>query len=1014
MAMNVDYQSIKIELDQAAIIAKSLYGWEGELKQLPGEVDFNFWLKSESDSYLLKISRPDEDIEFLAFQQELLQFIENSEESIIAPITHPDKEGKFISEITDEDGIIRKVRLLSWIDGRLWSSVNPIKSDLLNSLGTQAGKLTKILSTFKNEKAHRHLEWDVAKSGWTSDYVILFNERQREIATYFQNNFEKFQEEYQNLRKSIVHNDVNDNNIVVSDDLINPDVKSIIDFGDAVYTQTINDLAVTLAYAIMHQPDPLNTATSIVRGYNDPFPLMENELKHLYTLTAMQLVITVTKSAINKKKEPENTYLIVSEAPAWEALNKWVLVDENIAHYAFREACGYSAHPHHDEFHKWITAQNLSLNDFIPELEFNKVQNIDLSVSSNWLGGKHEYTDIKLSDYKFNCLKNEHDNSIIAGGYGEVRPFYSTNAYSKEGNSGPEYRTVHLGVDFWLDAGTSIHAPLDGKVITSYNNDFDKDYGPTIILQHKTDNGVPFYCLYGHLSKTSLDSLKAGDPISKGDIVATIGDSTENGNWVPHLHLQVMLDLLGNQHNYPGVCYPNEKAIWLSVCPNPNTLFQETGLNLECKKDKREIKSFRTEHLGKSLSLSYDQPLNMVRGQGIHLIDETGRKYLDTVNNVAHVGHEHPRVVKAGQQQMGVLNTNTRYLHQNITDFAEELLATFPDELSVVHFVNSGSEANELAMRMAKVWSDQKDIIAVEIGYHGNTNGCIDISSYKFDSKGGKGAPEHTHIVPLPDTYRGIYQGRNTGPKYAAHVQEQIGSIQTKGRNVAAFICESIISCGGQVELPKDYLKLAYKAVRKAGGLCISDEVQVGLGRAGSHFWGFQLHNVIPDIVTIGKPIGNGHPLAAVVCTKEVAEKFANGMEYFNTFGGNPVSCAIGKEVLRVVKDEKLQENSRVVGNYLKSELNKLQADYPIIGDVRGQGLFLGFELVDSKKNPLPEKATYIANRMKDYAILMSTDGKDNNALKIKPPIIFSKDNADELLARLKTILQEDFMLNYK
>jgi 4-aminobutyrate aminotransferase-like enzyme len=246
---------------------------------------------------------------------------------------------------------------------------------------------------------------------------------------------------------------------------------------------------------------------------------------------------------------------------------------------------------------------------------------------------------------------------------------------------------------------------------------------------------------------------------------------------------------------------------------------------------------------------------------------------------------------------------------------------------------------------------------------------------------------------------------------YASHIQEQIDKVHSKGRKIAGFICESIISCGGQIELPKEYLKTAYQAVRKAGGLCISDEVQVGVGRVGKAWWGFQMHDVVPDIVTIGKPIGNGHPLAAIVCTREVADAFANGMEYFNTFGGNPVSCAIGREVLRVVKEEGLKENALEVGEYLKSQLKELQKTYPIIGNVRGQGLFLGFELVDKQKNPLTAKAAYLANRMKDMGILMSTDGKDINVLKIKPPIVFSKENADELIYRLKLIFSEDFML---
>jgi 4-aminobutyrate aminotransferase-like enzyme len=359
---------------------------------------------------------------------------------------------------------------------------------------------------------------------------------------------------------------------------------------------------------------------------------------------------------------------------------------------------------------------------------------------------------------------------------------------------------------------------------------------------------------------------------------------------------------------------------------------------------------------------------------------------------------------------MAVLNTNTRYLHDNLNNFTRELLTTFPEELSVVHLVNSGSEANELALRMAQTLTGQQDIIAVEVGYHGNTTGCVSVSSYKFDGKGGAGAPEHTHIVPLPDRYRGIHRGEECGPRYAAHIKEQIDHIHSTGRKPAGFICESIISCGGQIELPEYFLEMAYTSVRNAGGICIADEVQVGCGRVGEQFWGFQLHGVVPDIVTIGKPIGNGHPLAAVVCTREVANAFANGMEYFNTFGGNPVSCAIGTEVLRVIREEKLQENALATGNYLKAELRKMQIEFPLIGDVRGRGLFLGIELTDRDLNPQTDKAAYLVNRMKELGILMSADGLDVNVLKIKPPMVFSRNHADLLLEALQRVFQEDFM----
>lgn len=1006
--MSADYSHIKVLPEQAKEIAKNLYNLEGEIKSLPGELDFNFRLKTKTESYILKIGRPDEDLEYLEFQQEILNYVSNS--NLNAPKVFPDIHGKYISSIKDAEENTRYVRLLSWIDGRLWSSVNPIKGELLFSLGREAGKIAKALEGFKHSKVHRSFDWDIAQSEWTFKYLELFSKEQQEIVSYFQKSFESFQKDYKKLRKTVIHNDANDNNILVSDNLIDPTVTAIIDYGDAIYSQPINDLAVAIAYAIMGKPDLLAAALPIVSGYHKEFSLLEEELPFLYHLVAMRLIISVTKSALNKQKEPDNTYLLISEKPAWDVLKRWQELDANLAHFNFRGACGFSAHPDEIAFLNWAKTQDVSLNNLFPSLDFSQVFSLDMHVGSSWLGNETEYNDIELTTFKINRLQAEKPNTLFAGGYLETRPFYSTKAYQKEGNSGLEYRTMHLGVDFWVNKNTPIHALFDGQVYSIYNNGNNKDYGPTLILEHKTDNGIPFYTLYGHLSESSLNLVRKGQKINKGDLMAYVGNINENGSWSPHLHFQIMLDMLGYQQEFPGVSFPNNVSVWSSLCPNPNVLFKYDGMDSHQNKSNKELLDFRKKHLGKSLSLSYKQPLKMDRGAGVYLIDVFGRRYLDTVNNVAHVGHEHPRVVKAGQEQMAVLNTNSRYLHDNINGFAKELLETFPQELSVVHFVNSGSEANELALRMTKAFTKAKDMIAVEIGYHGNTNACIDISSYKFDGKGGQGAPEHTHIVPLPDMFRGLYQGENTAENYAKHIDEQIENIHEKGRNLAGFICESIISCGGQVELPENYLKLAYQAIRKAGGLCIADEVQTGCGRVGHTFWGFQLHDVIPDIVTIGKPIGNGHPLAAVVCTQEVANAFANGMEYFNTFGGNPVSCAIGKEVLQVIKDEKLQENALKVGNYLKKELISLQKKFPIIGDVRGQGLFLGFELVDKNKNPLAEKASYLANRMKDFGILMSTDGKDNNALKIKPPIVFSKDNADELLTRLKQIFQEDFM----
>ncbi len=338
----------------------------------------------------------------------------------------------------------------------------------------------------------------------------------------------------------------------------------------------------------------------------------------------------------------------------------------------------------------------------------------------------------------------------------------------------------------------------------------------------------------------------------------------------------------------------------------------------------------------------------------------------------------------------------------------------YPPSLSVCYFVCSGSEANELALRLARTYTGQKDTIVLDVAYHGNTNALIEISPYKHAGPGGQGAPPFVHVVPMPDDYRGIYKRADSqaGSKYARTVEETIRKMQQEGRQPGAFIAESLLSCGGQIVLPDGYLKDAYRCVHAAGGVCIADEVQVGFGRVGSHFWGFETQGVVPDIVTMGKPIGNGHPLAAVVTTPEIADAFNNGMEYFNTYGGNPVSCAIGLAVLDVIEDEQLQARALHIGNHLLDGLRALQQKYPLIGDVRGLGLFVGIELVLDRETlaPAAEQASYIANRARQRGILLSTDGPLHNVLKIKPPLVFNEADADALVATLDDILTEDFV----
>ncbi len=1007
--MRREFTELSLSEKKAETIAWELYGIKGKARSLPGEIDMNFKIQvSDANAFVLKISRPGTSLEYLQFQQELLKHLENCQTQLEHPRAIPDRDGLLVSQYR-ENSQVRHVRLLSWIPGRVYSEVNPQSDFLRLSLGRICGKITSALQNFEHREGHRKLDWDIAQGEWTARHLEILPASGSQTARFFLERFDSRRQSYALLRKSMVHNDANDNNTLVSEDLQSPEVITTIDFGDAIYTQVINDLAVACAYAGMGLNDPLQGILPVIRGYHENFPLQEKELKYLYDCIAVRLIISVTKSAINRLEEPENAYLQISDGPAWDLLEKWKAISPDLAHLSFRAACGYRSHSNYDRFVSWAQNSPFTLKELFPTAPGNDALDLDLSVGSTWLGLKEDFADFGLFDFKIAELQKNNPDKVIAGGYLECRGVYATDAYDKLGNSGQESRTVHLGVDFWLPAGTPVHALLEGEVITAINDAGDKEYGGLVILKHQLE-GFYFYTLYGHLTVASATRWKPGDRIIAGAQIAELGNYPENGNWPPHLHFQIMLSMLDYEIDFPGVGYFNQVDVFKELCPDPNLLFKLPVLGPRAQVLEQELIHFRRRHLGRGMSLSYEHPLHIVRGSGAYLIDATGKKYLDTVNNVAHVGHEHVKVVRAGQAQMAVLNTNTRYLHKNINELAQELLQTLPKELSVLHFVNSGSEANELALRMIKIASGQKDVLASEVGYHGNTNACIAVSSYKFDGKGGQGCPEHTHIFPLPDSFRGKYRGNETGELYIGEVQRQITRVRKLGRNIAGLIIEPIISCGGQIELPDGFLKGAFEAVRQAGGYCVADEVQVGCGRMGKTFWGFELHDVVPDIVTIGKPLGNGHPIGAVACTEEIAEKFSNGMEFFNTFGGNPVSCAVATQVLRSVREEELQENAQATGEYLKKELRALSQRFPILGDIRGQGLFLGIELVDQNLDPLPEQAAYLVNRMKDFGILMSTDGPDHNVLKIKPPMIFTRDQGHQLIATLQIVLKEDFM----
>jgi 4-aminobutyrate aminotransferase-like enzyme/Ser/Thr protein kinase RdoA (MazF antagonist) len=849
-------------------------------------------------------------------------------------------ESRVAGGIREHQG--RLVWMLHWIPGKLLGDVKFHSSKLLRNFGRLLARQDAKLATFDHRSTRRELKWDLKRASWIREFLPLTCDPS------LIENVLALAPNLENLRHSVIHGDANDHNVLVDGD----DVVGIIDFGDLHYTAMIGELAIAGAYVALNKKDPLSAIGHLVAGYHAELPLEPAEIEALFPLILLRLAVSVVNSAHRKTLYPDDPYITVSEKPAWEALRRLSKIHPRLAHYFFRDACGLK--PLEDWVPPRAVARIMEGLDSAPVL--------DMSVGA--------------------ATEMASPEGVAIGRYNEARLFYTEPMF--------EGRTIHLGLDLFAAPGTPVYAPLDGTVYAAASNRARLDYGPVMILQHDG-----FFTLYGHLEGT----LEPGTHVKAGEQIARIGARPANGDWPPHLHFQIIRDDLDLGCDFPGVAAAYLRTVFTALSPDPNLIL---GLAIPRDRTKEETLAARRKVLGGNLSISYDEPLKIVRGWKQFLYDDTGRAFLDVYNNVPLVGHSHPRVVEAVQKQIAVLNTNTRYLHDNIVDYAEKLTGKLPAPLRICYFLNSASEANELALRLARAYTGRKDVIVLDAAYHGNTTTLIDISPYKFNGPGGKGKKPWVHIAPIPDDYRGPYKRDDpqAGVKYARHVAEILKQVKP-----GAFIAESLPSVGGQIVLPPEYLREVYQNVRAAGGVCIADEVQVGFGRLGSCFFGFEMQNVAPDIVVLGKPIGNGFPLAAVITTAEIAAAFDNGMEFFSTFGGNPVACAAGLAVLKVLEEEGLQENARVVGEYLLNTLSGL--DHKMIGDVRGAGLFLGVELVSDRETlePATNDASRVVNRLRERGILAGTDGPHHNVIKLRPPLCFTKQDAERFVQILEEVI---------
>ncbi|QND57026.1 aminotransferase class III-fold pyridoxal phosphate-dependent enzyme [Mesorhizobium huakuii] len=1008
---NVSHPAPQVSQNEAVDIATRHFGISGSVAPLDSERDRNFKLTAPDHSlWILKIVNASEPLVESEFQTALFDHLARNSPDMAVPRLRKTVQGASLAHAKGPGGEDHAVRLVSWLPGRPLAE-SPTTPALLESLGGALGRLDRALQGFIHPGALRSFDWDIRQAGAARQRLHhIDDEQDRALLERFLDHFDAVvAPRLPSLRAQVIHNDANDWNVLV-DPGRPKHVAGLIDFGDALHSVLIAEVAVACAYAILDAGDPIGAAARLAAGFHAEYPLREEELDLIFDLIAMRLVTSVTLSAARRDRTADNPYLSISEAPAWRLLRRLDRMNRRFATAILRHACGFEAVPDARAVTGWIAANRAR---FAPILDRHPAT---LAKALVPYGDPHNPMTVTSAAQQpekatawWDAYCAEHGIGLGIGPWGEARTVYTSDIFQSRFVEGAR-RANHLGLDLFMPAGTRLYTPLAATVRSVEIEGDPLGYGCLVALEHRPQGCPPFVTLWGHMAHEAGRRLKAGDYLEAGALVGEMGTPVENGGWAPHLHFQISTDTSLAARDILGVGEERYLAVWKELFPDaadlagiPPETFRQSG------RSRPEIVAARKASLLPNLSISYSEPIKFVRGEGVWLIDDRGRAYLDCFNNVCHLGHAHPDVVEAIARQAAKLNTNTRYLHDAIVTYAERLTATLPAGLSVASFACSGSEANSLMLRMARTHTGRSEAIVLDWAYHGTTQELIDLSPYKYKRKGGKGRPAHVFEATIPDSYHAPAEWPvdEHAKRFAESVAEQIADMARQGRAPGLFLAESIPSVAGQVFLPEGYLAEVYAMVRAAGGICAADEVQVGFGRVGSHWWAFETQEVTPDIVTMGKPIGNGHPMAAVVTTSEIAASFDNGMEYFNTFGGNPVSCAAGLAVLDVIERDGLRRNALEIGSYLMARFKALQDRYDIIGDVRGQGLFLGIELVEDRKSKAP--ATALARRINDgvraRGVLIGTEGPHDNVLKMRPPMIFSRANADHLVGVLDETL---------
>ena len=950
---------------RAREIAMSHFGVDAQITELGSQQDANFLLRDHAGDPIgvLKIANPAFSRAELEAQDAASAYIAQVEPGVRTAVNVAPPGVPPIAELTTDDGVRLFARIIRFLPGGTMSGTGYVAPHRWAALGELAGRTSRALSGFDHPGVDRILQWDLRHAARTVELLASYvsDERRRNaVQAAAADAWLTVSALAEDLPVQVIHDDITDDNIVCGSPETGRLPDGIIDFGDLTRSWAVGELAIAVSSVLRHEGGEPAAVLPLIAAFHEVRPLSPAEIDALWPLVVMRAAVLVVSGNHQAAIDADNDYATGALENEWGIFERATCLPSVVVTAAIRAAVGADS-----------PGAPLTVEAPLITLDPATTTRLDLSLDSDALDGG-AWLDSECEAR----LARE----ALARGAGAVYTAFGEARLTRSSTLSPQSSaTIATGVDLWLPTSAAVTAPWPGVV-------------------HLIENGVVVAGAAAtvEVRGLSVDALTSGQQVTTGQRL---------GSAAGHVLIQ---SRAGGAPAVPELVRPEYAAGWLAQVHDPGPLLGLPSAEAEAPDERGEPLWQRRAHSFATVQEHYYRnPPRIERGWREHMIGTDARSFLDMVNNVALLGHGHPVLADAVARQWRRLNTNSRFNYGVVVELSERLAATLPDPLDTVFLVNSGSEAGDLALRLAMAATGRHDVIAVAEAYHGWTYATDAVSTSVADNPNALATrPSWIHTVPSPNPYRGTHRGADAG-RYAEDAVEIIERLAAQGHSPAAFICEPFYGNAGGMALPDGYLKAVYGAVRAAGGLAIADEVQVGYGRTGRWFWSFEQQDVVPDIVTVAKGMGNGQPLGAVITSRAVADAYRSQGYFFSSAGGSPVSSVVGLTVLDLLEKEGLQQNALTIGDHLKVRIAELATRHPLIGTIHGSGLYMGIELVRDHQSlePAPEETSAICERMRELGVIVQPTGDRKNVLKVKPPMCISRESADFFVDMLDQVL---------